>query len=371
MAEIMTWGRMVRVEPTNEGKAATDDSLSKIERAHEQRLQTRLSSQAIDKERPIIRAEDLSFKFRSEFAIRDLTFYVPQAVIFGLVGPSGCGKTTTVRLLNGLYTPDSGELVVLGQTPSHFRSAERRSMGYVAQHVTLQPGLTVQENLDFAASLYGMNPFTRGKRLRAVLEFVELAGVRRRLASQLSGGMQRRLQLACALAHNPQLIFADEPTAGTDPVLRGKFWAHFRQLRDEGHTLFITTQLISEIEYCDLVGLMRDGQLLFVNTPDGLRRRAFGGDVIRIAVTPEKALEAVQLLNNQVNVTDARRSFSQPGLIFVSTNEAATALPTLIAALQQSDIAIRQADEYVVPFDDVFIELMRQADMTEETAREQ
>src|SRR5574338_920773 len=154
----------------------------------------------------------------------------------------------------------------------------------MAQHLTLYPMLTVWENLNFAASLYGLGLFSRRKRLKELLKFVELYDARGRLASRLSGGMQRRLQLACALVHNPLLLFADEPTAGTDPLLRGKFWEHFRSLRDEGHSLFITTQYIGEIEHCDVVGIMRDGRMLYVDTPEGLRRRAFGGDVIRLAV---------------------------------------------------------------------------------------
>lgn len=365
MEESIHWvgAPLVRRAETQKSKPA--DPLARIEAAHDQATRTRLSADEIDRERPVIRAEDIDFKFKSTFAVRDLTFYVPQGVIFGLVGPSGCGKTTTVRLLNGLYTPVSGGLEVLGEPPWRFSRKSRENIGYVAQHLTLYPTLTVQENLDFVSSLYGMGPFSRGKRLKALLEFVELYDARRRQAGRLSGGMQRRLQLACALAHNPDLIFADEPTSGTDPILRGKFWEHFRALRDNGHTLFITTQYIGEIEHCDLVGLMRGGQLLFVNTPEGLRRQAFGGDVVRIAVDPAHALETVQLLNSESIVTDARRSFSQPGLIFVSTGEAASALPTLIAALHQHGVDIQQADQYVVPFEDVFIELMRQADLQE------
>jgi ABC-2 type transport system ATP-binding protein len=361
MQQSIPWGGLSTVWQAKAENSQPADPLTRIQEAHDQAARTRLEPEEIDRERPVIRAEDVNFLFRSNTGIHDLTFYVPQGVIFGLVGPSGCGKTTTVRLLNGLYTPSSGGLEVLGEAPWRFSRKAREKMGYVAQHLTLYPTLTVQENLDFVASLYGMGTFRRGRRLKWLLEFVELYDARRRLASQLSGGMQRRLQLACALTHNPPLIFADEPTAGTDPILRGKFWEHFRALRDEGHTLFVTTQYIGEIEHCDLVGLMRDGRLLFVNTPEGLRKQAFGGDVIRIAVEPARALEAVQLLNNESIVTDARRSFSQPGLIFVSTHEAAAALPTLIAALHQRGLDIQQADQYVVPFEDVFIELMRQA----------
>jgi ABC-2 type transport system ATP-binding protein len=309
---------------------------------------------------PVIKAEHMDYLFTSEQGVHDLTFQVPAGVIFGLVGPSGCGKTTTVRLLNGMYRPTGGQLSVLGEDPNRFSHAARENIGYMAQHLTLYPMLTVYENLNFVSSLYGMGLLSRRKRLKSLLRFVELYDARNRLASRLSGGMQRRLQLACALVHNPQLIFADEPTAGTDPVLRGKFWEHFRSLRDEGHTLFVTTQYIGEIEHCDVVGIMRDGRLLFVDTPEGLRKRAFGGDVIRLAVDPGRAQKAVQLLNAEDMVIDAHRSFGQPGLIYVSTNDASTALPALLGILQDHEVDVQQADRYVAPFDDVFIELMKQ-----------
>jgi ABC-2 type transport system ATP-binding protein len=181
------------------------------------------------------------------------------------------------------------------------------------------------------------------------------------LASKLSGGMQRRLQLACALVHNPQLIFADEPTTGIDPVLRGKFWEHFRSLRDEGRTLFVTTQYVGEAEQCDMIGIMREGRLLYIDTPEKLRHQAFGGDIIHLSVEPSKALEAVQLLNNQPTISDVRRSPSQPGLLFVSTDDAASEIPKIVALLQDQNIEVKQADQYIPPFDDIFIEFMKRA----------
>lgn len=311
-------------------------------------------------EPPVIQTQHAEYAFQQRVGVFDLSFYVPRGVIFGLIGPSGSGKTTTVRLLNGMYSPTKGSLEVLGQRPDRFTPATKEKIGYMPQQFVLYPMLSVMENLNFVASLYGMGIFSRGRRMRSLLKFVELDDVRNRLAGRLSGGMQRRLQLAAALVHNPQLIFADEPTSGIDPVLRDKFWEYFRALRDEGHTLFITSQYVDEIRHCDLVAIMRGGRLLYINTPDELRRKAFGGEQLRIVVDPARALEAVQILNEQPIVSDARRSLAQPGLIFVSTKDAAGALPMLIALLQERQIGMNEADQYVPPFDDVFIELMRQ-----------
>ncbi len=308
---------------------------------------------------PVIKADKASHRFSNDAGVYDLTFQIPHGIIFGLIGPSGCGKTTTVRLLTGMYKPTSGNLQVLGETPSRFRASTRERIGYMPQQFVLYPMLSVAENFNFSAALYGLGPFRRVHRQHELLKFVELYDERHRITNKLSGGMQRRLQLACALAHDPELVFADEPTAGIDPVLRSKFWDHFRSLRDAGKTLFITTQYVAEAENCDLVGIMRDGRLLYIDTPQDLRRKAFGGDLIRLVVDPERAKEAAELLNNQPRVKDARRAFAQPDLILVSTEEAASALPELVAVLRDHGVDVRESEQYTSPFDEVFLELVK------------
>jgi ABC-2 type transport system ATP-binding protein len=314
-----------------------------------------------------IALKDVDRVFSDGVGVFDLSFQVPTGTIFGLIGPSGCGKTTTVRLLTGLYKPDRGTISVLNRTPSKFSPRMRERIGYMPQQFVLYPNLTVWENLNFVASLYGMGYFSRRKQLEYVLDFVELSDARTRLGGQLSGGMQRRLELACALVHNPLLLFADEPTAGIDPVLRGKFWEHFRELRDQGRTLFVTTQYVGEASYCDLVGVLREGRLIHIDTPDGLRRTALGGEVIKLIVEPAQALNAAQILQRQDAIKDVRRSRSHPGLIYVYVEDAATTLPIIFEILSAyPDITIQQAQEYVPPFDDIFIQLMEQAEAKED-----
>lgn len=310
---------------------------------------------------PIIEMQNAEHRFTKDVGVFDLTLQIPQGAIFGLIGPSGSGKTTTVRLLNGIYKPTSGTVRVMNESPHQFTPKARANIGYMPQSFVLYPMLTVAENLKFVASLYGMGFVARLKRLKEILRFVELYDERNRLASKLSGGMQRRLQLACALAHEPQLIFADEPTTGIDPILRGKFWEHFRLLRDEGRTLFITTQYVGEAEQCDIIGIMRAGQLIYMDTPEKLRHQVFGGDIVRLLVEPSQALEAVQLLNNQQTVSDTRRSSGQPGLLFVSTNEAASEIPNMVALLSDHNIEVKQANQHIPPFDDVFIEFINRS----------
>jgi ABC-2 type transport system ATP-binding protein len=311
---------------------------------------------------PIIAFQHVERLFSKDTGVFDLTFEVPAGIIFGLIGPSGCGKTTTLRLLTGLYKPDSGSLSVLGEPPTKFHPRTRQRIGYMPQQFVLYPHLTVSENLAFAASLYGLGFLQRRRRMKLMLDFVELKKERRRLASQLSGGMQRRLGLAAALVHDPQVLFADEPTAGVDPVLRGKFWEQFRLLRDQGRTLFITTQYVGEAAYCDVVAIMRAGRVIEMDTPEGLRRKALGGEVIKLLVNQVHVLQAQQVLLQQDFIHDVRRSREQPGLLLVYVDDAGTRLPTIVSLMSQANrIGVEQAEKYTPPFDDVFIALMEQA----------
>jgi len=311
-------------------------------------------------------ADRVTRTFSADTGVFDLTFEVPTGSIFGMIGPSGSGKTTTMRLLTGLYKPHSGNLRVMDRIPSKFSHRTRERIGYMPQQFVLYPNLTVWENLNFVASLYGMGYFSRRPRLNEVLEFVELKDVRNRLSSQLSGGMQRRLELACSLVHDPQLLFTDEPTAGIDPVLRGKFWEHFRYLRDQGRTLFVTTQYVGEAAYCDLVGVMRAGRLIHIDTPEGLRRRAMGGEVIKLVVDVPHVLDATQLLQRHPAIKDVQRSRNQPGLLYIYTESASETLPAIFNLLNDyPDITVQQAEEYLPPFDDIFIRLMEQAEAEE------
>jgi ABC-2 type transport system ATP-binding protein len=299
--------------------------------------------------------------FSENTGVFDLTMEIPTGSIFGMIGPSGSGKTTSMRLMLGLYRPDRGKVRVLGQLPNKFNSRIRERIGYMPQQFVLYPNLTVIENLRFVASLYGMVYFKRRKRLDEMLELVELNDARNRLGSQLSGGMKRRLELACALVHDPQLLFMDEPTAGIDPVLRGKFWDFFRAFRDQGRTLFVTTQYVGEATYCDLVGVMRDGRLVTVDTPDGLRRRALGGEIVRLVVPHTQAEEALRIVSAGEIVERVTQPHTQPGHLLIYVHDAATALPVIINLFDSHpQIIIKQAEEYRPSFDDVFIMLMEQ-----------
>jgi ABC-2 type transport system ATP-binding protein len=326
------------------------------------------SSPASSPSTPIaISFEDVELDFGEDAGVFDLSYSVPEGVILGLIGPSGCGKTTTVRLALGLYQARKGQIRVLGRDPQHFRTKDRERLGYIPQQFVLYPNLSVVENLMFAAALYGMTGRRVVRRIDELLDFVELRDARHRLGNQLSGGMQRRLMLAGALMHDPDLIFADEPTAGIDPVLRGRFWEYFRSLRDNGQTLLVTTQYVGEAAYCDYVAVMREGRILTVDTPEGLRQRVLGGSVIALAIEPGSEYEAIQQLRTHPLVRSARSvDIDEQGMIVIHAivEDAGTALPELLSALSNTEgksIAVSGANEYQMSYDDVFIRLMERA----------
>jgi ABC-2 type transport system ATP-binding protein len=304
----------------------------------------------------VVETQDLTKTFGKDIAVQSLNMQVPRGTIFGFVGPSGCGKTTTVRLLTGIYKPTSGTLSVLGKNPGDFLKSDREKIGYLIQQFVLYPQLTVWENLNFAASFYGMGIF-RGKHLNKLLDFVELKDDKHKLARDLSGGMKRRLSLAATLVHKPELLFLDEPTAGIDPILRQKFWEYFKGLQAEGHSLFITTQYVGEAAYCDLVGVMYGGRLLMIETPDGLRRKAYGGDVIGIRTNEEIRFEHRQQLDSMPFIHGKVKIINDQE-IEVIVDDVSSAVAILLEWFQAQKLTVAMMDQKLPSFDEVFIRII-------------
>jgi len=312
-------------------------------------------------------ARGLSKKFGDEFAVRDLTFELPKRTIMGFIGPSGSGKTTAIRLLTGIYQPTGGEAFVLGMHPKEFNSEMRERIGYLPQLFVLFQDLSIWENMNFAASLYGLGFFRRGRRIKEILDYVELYQHRHKLARQISGGMQRRLSLAATLIHGPELVFLDEPTAGIDPVLRRKLWDHFQHLKEEGATLFVTTQYVGEAAYCDLVGILANGRIIMVETPDGLRRRAYGGDVIDVKTNNAIGWDIINQIR-QLPFVLGNVDVKPDNTFRLTVDEANTAIPQLLKWFEDKDIPVETANEYLPPFDDVFVQIIQEEVANEEAA---
>jgi len=317
-----------------------------------------------DEERQIVvYSRQLTKKFGEQVAVNKIDLEVPEGAIFGFIGPSGCGKTTTIRLFTGVYQPNGGDIRVLGKNPSKFTKADREKIGYLPQLFVLYPDLTVWENLNFAASLYGVS-FHRKKQLETLLDFVELTEHRRKIVREISGGMRRRLSLAATLVHRPELLFLDEPTAGIDPILRRKFWDYFDELQEEHHTLFITTQYVGEAAYCDLVGIMSEGKLLVVDSPENLRRQAYGGDVVRLRTAQWFNPEHIEIFQKLPFVDRKIRKIDDYEIQII-VDETSTATPILIETCQKHGLNIEAIEKYLPPFDDVFVKLIEKYDSHE------
>jgi ABC-2 type transport system ATP-binding protein len=309
---------------------------------------------------------DASLDFGQGAGVFDLTLALPEGSILGFVGPSGCGKTTTIRLLTGIYQPTAGEVRVFDKPPSTFSAEDRARIGYIPQQFILYPTLSAEENLHFLGGIYGMSAKARKARMPALLDFVELSEARRRLGRKLSGGMQRRLMLAGALLHDPELLFADEPTAGIDPILRARIWDNFRALRDAGKTLLVTTQYVGEAAYCDRVAVMREGRLVTIDTPAGLRRQALGGEVIHLRVENHREAEARAFVAGLPGVRGVERYGETPGELHVLVDDAGQALPQILTALrEQQGVTPGVAEAYLPSFDEVFVRLIQRAEVAE------
>lgn len=291
--------------------------------------------------------------FGDVVGVEEISLGVPEGAIVGIIGPSGAGKTTTIRLITGALKPDKGQVRVLGEDPRKFRRRTRERIGYMPQLFVLYPDLTARENIDFMASLFGIPPWSRGRRVTEVLELVDLWEARDRRASALSGGMQRRLELACALVHRPSLLILDEPTAGIDPLLRTHIWQEFDRLRQNGVTVIVTTQYVSEAEYCDAVALISEGDLIAFASPQDMRRQALGGEVIEVGTTAPFDARALPAVEGVVSV----RQLGPRQLLFVA-EDAGLATPRLNDVIEQTGGTIEYSREYRPTFDEVFAALV-------------
>lgn len=243
-----------------------------------------------------ISTRDLTKRFGAISAVEKLNLSVQKGEIFGLVGPDGAGKTTTMRLLTAILEPTSGEAWVAGFNVVKEAEAVKERIGYMSQRFGLYQDLTVAENIDFYADIYGVERKGRKVKIERLLAFSNLTPFKKRLAGNLSGGMKQKLGLACALIHTPQVLFLDEPTNGVDPVSRRDFWRILYQLLREKVSIFLSTAYLDEAERCNRVGLIHRGRLLALGTPDEIKRLMVG-TILEVRV--QEARKAARLLRER------------------------------------------------------------------------
>jgi ABC-2 type transport system ATP-binding protein len=297
----------------------------------------------------VVAMDAVSHRFDDHEVLSGIDLAVPRGTILGIIGPSGAGKTTTIRMLTGAIEPTTGEVMVLGRSPRQFRRSERERIGYMPQSFALYEDLTAGENIDFVASLFGMLWRRRRKRVREVLKVVDLWDVRGRQAGRLSGGMQRRLELACALVHEPDLIILDEPTAGIDPLLRGSIWEELHTLRDAGRTILVTTQHVSEADECDAVAMIVGGRIIALAPPAELRRLATNGDLLDIETAALFDGSALIGTPGVIQVTQ-----DGPRHLRVVVDDAGSSLPVVVDRIRADGGSVESAREQRLSFDEIF-----------------
>ena len=216
----------------------------------------------------IIQTIQLVKKFGIVTAVNGLDLKILKGEIYGLLGPNGAGKTTVIRMLSSLLTPTSGEAYVFGKKVPDKKIAS--SIGYMPQETALDLGLTIHELMEFYGEIFGLSRNIIKEKENELLKFVDLEAWANTLIGNLSSGMKHRVSLACALIHEPSLLFLDEPTVGVDPELRFAFWDHFHALKEKGATILITTHYMDEARRCDRIGFIRKGRIIAEGTPDEL-----------------------------------------------------------------------------------------------------
>ena len=217
--------------------------------------------------------EGLTKRFGSMTAVDNISFSIPKGSIFGFLGPNGSGKSTTLRILCGVLHPTSGKVLVDGRDVVRETEAVRQNIGYMSQRFSLYEDLTVDENLNFYAGIYGLSREQCAARKKELVDMAGLNGREKALAGTLSGGWKQRLALGCAMIHKPRLLILDEPTAGVDPVSRRVFWQIIHGFASEGITVLATTHYMDEAESCDIVSFILSGKLMGINTPAGFMQQ--------------------------------------------------------------------------------------------------
>lgn len=221
----------------------------------------------------VIEARRLGKRFGDFRAADDISFSVRRGEVFGLLGPNGAGKSTTFKMECGLLKPSEGQALVMGLDLKASPSAARQQLGYMAQKFSLYAQLTVRRNLMFFSGVYGLAGATQRAKVAQMERVFGLSPYMDSPAGELPLGFKQRLALACAVMHEPPLLFLDEPTSGVDPVTRREFWTHINGLAEKGVTVLVTTHFMDEAEYCDRIALVYRGRLLALDTPDALKSR--------------------------------------------------------------------------------------------------
>ena len=322
--------------------------------------------------------DDLTRCFGDRVAVSHVTLTIGQGEIFGMLGPNGSGKTTLIRMLCGLLSPTSGRATVGGCDITREPEQVKRLIGYVSQKFSLYPDLTVRENLDFFGDVYGVPRDVASQRKGELLRLCGLDGRERQASGSLSGGLKQRLALACALIHQPRILFLDEPTAGVDPVARRLLWDLLFQLAGQGTTLFVTTHYMDEAERCTKAAYIYYGKLLVSGDPNSMKREEIAATNRRLEIVCQPLMPALAALRDAPYVDDVsvfgqalhvRLKDVPPEPLtaddfgsFAAAAKRAVVMDVLNKRLLAADIEVRGIRSVYPSLEDIFVSFTRRMD---------
>jgi ABC-2 type transport system ATP-binding protein len=303
---------------------------------------------------PAIEVHDLTRCFGEHVAVNHISFRVERGEVFAFLGPNGSGKSTTIRMLCGILRPTSGEGRVLGYDIARDSEQIKQHIGYMSQQFSLYDDLTVRENLEFYASVYGLPRKRRASRIEDLITMAGLNGRQHQLARHLSGGWKQRLALGCAIVHEPPLLFLDEPTAGVDPVSRRTFWTMIYELARQGITIFVTTHYLDEAEHVSRVAMIFNGVLRALAPPGELRRTSLNGRLL--ALVCDRPLAALRLLEDAPGVRDVSLYGT---VLHILMDSDAQAPERLRVWLTNQGIGVESLEPMPPTIEDVFVSLIQ------------
>jgi drug efflux transport system ATP-binding protein len=301
-----------------------------------------------------IEAHNLTKRFAGLTAVERLSLECRPGEVFGFVGPDGAGKTTIMRLFAAVMRPDEGSLVIEGIDAVAHPERVRSHVSYMPQRFGLYEDLTVDENIEFFAELFGVSRVDRDERSARLLEASGMTPFRKRRAGQLSGGMKQKLGLTCSLVHAPKVLLLDEPTAGVDPVSRRDFWRILYGLRGEGVAMVVATSYLDEAERCDRLGLLRDGRMLYCDTPAALKA-LMPGQILAIASRDARRARDVATGRHGV-----KSAILMGDGVHVVVDDAACRAGELRVALDAASVPLEEIERIAPSIEDLFVSLLTQ-----------